>query len=469
MPSAQPSFQPSPAASAIAGRLPAERLGLVRPPGVHGDLAEQVEPGGGPELVARRPGTGPAPPAPRARRPPGRSTGSAGRGPISACPLIRGSTSAASARARNASTHSQPIANSPRTSMHGRIAVQIRSPVADVALGEALAQHQPDVAARPRRTCGTRPPGPAMARARAPCPRRSSARPRRACSRGAGAGDRGRLARRGQLLRRVLADRVEHPEPGLAEHLRARAPPATCPRSAPTVSRTLPAGTSSSAHTCSAISSDQPAKTDSRRSSTCSRSVSRSWLQSIAARSVRWRGGAVRSPVRQQPEPVGHPHPDLVDGERADPGGGQLDRQRDAVEGTADFRDGAGVLRGERETGAAASARSEKSWTASPGDVPVAVTGSGGTGQTVSPATRSGSRLVASSRSSAELASSRWLSRAHASSRCSQLSSASTSLRRTQRVGQRVEQRPAALLRDTRGGRDAGGHQVRTGRSARST
>ena len=30
---------------------------------------------------------------------------------------------------------------------------------------------------------------------------------------------RGRLAGRGQLLRRVLADRVEHPEPGLAEHL----------------------------------------------------------------------------------------------------------------------------------------------------------------------------------------------------------------------------------------------------------
>ena len=56
------------------------------------------------------------------------------------------------------------------------------------------------------------------------------------------------------------------------------------------------AGSRLSAQTCSAISSDQPANTDSRRSSTCSGPDSRSWLQSMVARSVRCRGGAVRSP-----------------------------------------------------------------------------------------------------------------------------------------------------------------------------
>ena len=61
------------------------------------------------------------------------------------------------------------------------------------------------------------------------------------------------------------------------------------------------AGMSSSVQTCSAISSDQPANTASRRSSTCSCGVSRSWLQSMVARKVRCRGGAVRLPVVSSP------------------------------------------------------------------------------------------------------------------------------------------------------------------------
>ena len=77
--------------------------------------------------------------------------------------------------------------------------------------------------------------------------------------------------------------------------------------------------------------------------------------------------------------------------------------------------------------GALAAARSANSRTASPADPSAVLTAIGGTCQTVSPATRSGSRLVASSRSSAEAVSSRWHSQAHSSSRCSQLSSTRTS------------------------------------------
>src|SRR5262249_62068998 len=48
-----------------------------------------------------------------------------------------------------------------------------------------------------------------------------------------------------------------------------------------------------------------------------------------------------RRPVakREQLEAVGQPGSDLVRGQRPDPGGSQLDRQRHAVNGPADVRD----------------------------------------------------------------------------------------------------------------------------------
>ena len=215
--------------------------------------------------------------------------------------------------------------------------------------------------------------------------------------------------------------------------------------SAATVSRMADRGTSSSVHTASAISSDQPAKTDSRRSSACSRSVSRSWLQSMAARSVCWRGGAARSPVVSSRNRSSTRIRDLFHRQRADPGGGQLDRQRDAVQRPADRRHrGARWLgsarnrarspRRVRRTAATASAGADR---ARPAGRPAA-----GPARRVSPATRSGSRLVAGSAQVGRGArSSRWQSRAQASSRCSQLSSASSIVRGLQRVGERVKQR----------------------------
>ncbi len=198
-------------------RLLAERLGLVGPSGMHGDLAEQVEPGGGPELVARRP-------AQLESRP---RHGFRGRRVD---------------RQRQLGAPDQRLAHDPRLDIGRlrpgeegvhpltaeRVLAAYQHARADrgadpqagrhLALGEALAEHQPDVArvhvvpaehvhpvppwrGHERHAHREVPLGDAERVVAEPVP------------------DRRGLARRGQLLRRVRADRVEHPEPGLAEHL----------------------------------------------------------------------------------------------------------------------------------------------------------------------------------------------------------------------------------------------------------
>ena len=82
-----------------------------------------------------------------------------------------------------------------------------------------------------------------------------------------------------------------------------------------------------------------PAKTANRRASARSGSPSRSQLQSTTARSVRWRGSAVRGAGGEQPEPVVEAAADLLGPERPQAGRGQLDRERLPVEPPADLHD----------------------------------------------------------------------------------------------------------------------------------
>jgi hypothetical protein len=53
------------------------------------------------------------------------------------------------------------------------------------------------------------------------------------------------------------------------------------------------------------------------------------------------------APAHQQAEAVLEPREQLVDRQEADAGGGQLDRQRDAVQAAAQLDDRARVLRGD--------------------------------------------------------------------------------------------------------------------------
>ena len=118
-----------------------------------------------------------------------------------------------------------------------------------------------------------------------------------------------------------------------------------------------------------------------------------------------------RAPLlAQQPERLAQPHGDLRGRQAPDARGGQLDRQRNAVEALADARDVVGVALAERRSPAAprrpdrrtaapirsASALRETRRSSASGSV------SGGTRQTISPVTCRGSRLVASTCSSGQ-------------------------------------------------------------------
>ena len=205
--------------------------------------------------------------------------------PTRAGPRTPGGTPGAS-RSRKESSHSPPSANEPRTIQHGRTPVQIRSPVSASASARhrlstchtlpasmsylrntsTLADHGAGICAIPiARLCSTTRQRvvaqPDAGRPRT-CQRRPAAPPRtRGWCRAAGNG------------------------PARAPQARPR--PATCPPARRSGRACPSAGRPSSEHTCSAISREKPTKTDNRRSSTCSLAVSSSWLQSIVARSVR--------------------------------------------------------------------------------------------------------------------------------------------------------------------------------------
>ncbi len=124
----------------------------------------------------------------------------------------------------------------------------------------------------------------------------------------------------------------------------------------------------------------------------------------------------------EQPEPVGEAPGDLGQRQRPQPGGGELDRQREPVQPGDDVgRPAGGSSSSSVKSGLTAAARSANSRTA--GSSP-----RGGTTNSDSPVMPSGSLLVATIRSLglwASSASARW---AHASMRCSQLSRTSSAL-----------------------------------------
>src|SRR5262249_38878721 len=102
--------------------------------------------------------------------------------------------------------------------------------------------------------------------------------------------------------------------------------------------------------TCSAASSvNPPAKTESRRNTSCSSGSSSWWLQSSVARIVCWRSGrggpAMGEQVQLLPEAGG----DLLRAERTQPCGRQLDGERQARELRAYPHHGCGIAVGEPE------------------------------------------------------------------------------------------------------------------------
>ena len=172
----------------------------------------------------------------------------------------------------------------------------------------------------------------------------------------------------------------------------------------------------SSAQTCSAMSRLQPAKTDSRRSRICSSGVERGQGSSRPRPAASAAAAARCGPGGQQAEPVVDPRRDLLGGQRPDARGRKLDGQRDPssvrhswmtgriCSGQREARpdrggavgeqlDGLVLGRGRQRPGLLRGRRHAPPAPAGPGRE------SGGTRHTVSPRTRSGSRLVATSRS----------------------------------------------------------------------
>ena len=197
-------------------------------------------------------------------------------------------------------------------------------------------------------------------------------------------------------------------------------------------------GSGSPSHTASAASSVQPpAKTANRRNS-----VRSAGAQQIVApvdrrpqRPLALEYGPAAA--RQQVEAIVKPRGDLLDRHRGRARGCELEGERDAIQPTADPRHGRGVGGRERKlqlhlTDAVdeqphrlvlqqtVPARDSVGWLG---------TSSDGTRHAISPATRSASRLVASTRRPDVAPRSRSTSSAQASIRCSQLSSSSSNLR----------------------------------------
>ena len=111
-------------------------------------------------------------------------------------------------------------------------------------------------------------------------------------------------------------------------------------------------------------------------------------------------------------EPLPDPLEQLLRAEQLDASGGELDREREAVEPCGSAR---GRPASRRRSARTACARSRNSVTASASTI-------GGRSSSTSPAIRSGSRLVATIRSEGAAASSSAIGRAASGSSCSRLS-----------------------------------------------
>ena len=103
--------------------------------------------------------------------------------------------------------------------------------------------------------------------------------------------------------------------------------------------RRATAGSRSASATSSAASRVQPPRNTARRAKRrCSSASSRSWVHSIVARSVCWRGSASRPPLSRSSR-CDEALEDLRRGEDARPRGGQLERERQVVEAPAELGD----------------------------------------------------------------------------------------------------------------------------------
>ncbi|MDQ3508855.1 MAG: hypothetical protein M3494_12700 [Actinomycetota bacterium] len=191
-------------------------------------------------------------------------------------------------------------------------------------------------------------------------------------------------------------------------------------------SKTVPPPTSVS-HTSSAASRVKPPENTARfRKRARSASSRRSWLQSIVARRVLWRSGAVRGPVARSPS---------ASSRRAEIWAVVMLLTLDAASSMASgapssFRHTSATAGAFASTtskpGEAAEARSAKSRGDSEREAASSDGESGtdmaGTGHILSPETPSGSRLVARTARCGHRRSNPSASLAHASTRCSQLS-----------------------------------------------
>ena len=159
-------------------------------------------------------------------------------------------------------------------------------------------------------------------------------------------GDRVAFARRAKLFQGVHVASIRASDSAARRHPVRRAR-ATCRPATPARRKRRARRARHRSATATAPSSVKPLpKIPSRRKSTRSRSSSRSWLQSMSARSVCWRGKHVAAAAGEHPEALVEPVAQLPRTEHLDARGGEFDRQRNAVEPPADVRDGRRVLVG---------------------------------------------------------------------------------------------------------------------------
>ena len=258
--------------------------------------------------------------------------------------------------------------------------------------------------------------------------------------------DRGHLARLGEPLRPVLPEGLEHPVARLAA--RAALQQRLVGQRGEQVEHVRGLHRAAGADRLGGVRVTPPGKTATRSASAASASVSRSQLQSTTARSVWCRGSAVRLPPVSSRNRSSSRAATSVDRQRAQPGRGQLDGQRHAVEPAADLHHRADVVGVHREAGAhgggpvGAAAAPPGRPAPRAGAASAAGRPSGGDRRQRLAGDRE--RLAAGGQDAQPRAAGQQLGRrcgAAASTRCSQLSSTSSARRSRQRVdaaGQRV-------------------------------
>ena len=164
--------------------------------------------------------------------------------------------------------------------------------------------------------------------------------------------DAGRLAARFQLLQRVLADRLQHPEARLAvRRPRLRRTRLLATSDSRPSSTSMPRSPSAS-QTASAASSVQPPDEDRQAAEQAPLVLVQQVVapgDGVAQRLLA--GREIARAAGQQRQPALQPAQHRLGRQQPDAGRRQLDRQRQAVQPGADLGHGRGVLVGQREVG----------------------------------------------------------------------------------------------------------------------